>query len=557
VMENLVQKKMIQNQQTREEKQKKQMVNGVLWLSASNIISRLLGAIYIIPWYAWMGEQKEVANGLFGKGYEVYALFLLISTSGIPAAVAKETAYYNSLGEFAASRQYFRSALKTMATLGVVAALIMLCAAPFFANLAGGDAGLVPVMVSLSLAILVFPVMSVIRGFYQGNNNLKPYALSQIFEQVARIFWMLSSTYLIMKVRHGDYVIAVMQSTFAAFIGILASFAVLLWFSKAQREQIRSVELKFGVNNLKLTGKSLTTAVIREAIPFVISGSSIQIFRLIDLWTFNRALGAVTDVSNEKLTALYSLFSANPGKLVMIIIAFSISISFTGLPLITENHALGKVEELAKLIGHNIQLFLFVMLPATFGMLLLAHPLNTCFYSGNSPLGVAMLFWSSLQALILAAVMLNIGIMQGMNLNQVAIKYTLIGSVVKLALQFPMILLFKVYGPLISTTIGMVVIFHLSFKKIREETQIDMRKIGKRSLLFLILSLVMSTAVFVVRTILYLFLSPDQKLSSFIITIVSIIFGVLIYLLLTMKSGIAERILGRRINKIKKFLPFL
>ena len=35
------------------------MVKGSAWMTASNIISRMLGAIYIIPWYAWMSTETK------------------------------------------------------------------------------------------------------------------------------------------------------------------------------------------------------------------------------------------------------------------------------------------------------------------------------------------------------------------------------------------------------------------------------------------------------------------------------------------------------------------
>ena len=66
--------------------QQAQMLRGTAWLTASNFISRLLGAIYIIPWYIWMGTYAAKANGLFTMGYNIYAWFLLISTAGIPVA---------------------------------------------------------------------------------------------------------------------------------------------------------------------------------------------------------------------------------------------------------------------------------------------------------------------------------------------------------------------------------------------------------------------------------------------------------------------------------------
>jgi len=61
-------------------------------------------------------------------------------------------------------------------------------------------------------------------------NNLKPYAMSQIAEQVIRVIWMLLATFIIMKLGSGDYLAAVTQSTFAAFVGMVASFAVLIYF---------------------------------------------------------------------------------------------------------------------------------------------------------------------------------------------------------------------------------------------------------------------------------------------------------------------------------------
>ena len=77
--------------------QQQQMLRGTAWLTAGNFISRLLGAIYIIPWYIWMGKHGAEANGLFTMGYNIYAWFLLISTAGIPVAVAKQVAKYNTI----------------------------------------------------------------------------------------------------------------------------------------------------------------------------------------------------------------------------------------------------------------------------------------------------------------------------------------------------------------------------------------------------------------------------------------------------------------------------
>ena len=82
----------------------------------------------------------------------------------------------------------FLSCLTTNGWLRCGFAIVMYLASPALAALSGGGPELVPTMRSLSLAVLVFPSMSVIRGYFQGNQEMMPFALSQIVEQVARVF---------------------------------------------------------------------------------------------------------------------------------------------------------------------------------------------------------------------------------------------------------------------------------------------------------------------------------------------------------------------------------
>ena len=117
-----------------------------------------------------------------------------------------------------------------MTVLGLAFALILYLFAPWLADLSGVGKDLIPIMQSLAWAVLIFPSMSVIRGFFQGMSNLKPYAMSQIAEQVIRVIWMLLATFIIMKLGSKDYLSAVTQSTFAAFVGMVASFAVFVLF---------------------------------------------------------------------------------------------------------------------------------------------------------------------------------------------------------------------------------------------------------------------------------------------------------------------------------------
>lgn len=123
--------------ETKTDTQQQQMLRGTAWMTASNIISRLLGALYIIPWYAWMGKQGDQANALFGQGYNIYALFLLISTAGIPVAIAKQVSKYNTLGKMETSFFLLKRILYYMIGLGLIFGVFMYFASPWMSYLSG------------------------------------------------------------------------------------------------------------------------------------------------------------------------------------------------------------------------------------------------------------------------------------------------------------------------------------------------------------------------------------------------------------------------------------
>lgn len=520
------------------------MARGSAWMTASNMISRLLGAVYIIPWYAWMGENAKAANGLFNMGYNIYALFLMISTAGIPAAIAKQTARYNSLNEYGTSHRLFLRAMQMMAVLGVFFAGFMYFASPWLARASGGGEELIPIMRSLSAALLVFPCMSVIRGYFQGNQEMMPYALSQIVEQIARVFYLLLSTFIIMKVLSGDYVTAVTQSTFAAFIGMIVSLAVLLYFLK-KHQAYTAARVQYSENQVTIATKELLLDTIKEAIPFIIVGSGITIFKLVDQFTFIKIMSDTTEYSNAQLLDLFSIFSANPDKLTMVVIALATSIAATGLPLITEEVTIKDRRGLAKLTSSNLQLFSFIMFPATCGVMLLAYPLNTLFYTPDQ-LGSQVLIQASFVGLFLGLYMLVSNMLQGMFENKAAIQYLLVGFLVKLVLQYPAIRIFEVYGPLLATMIGFIVSCSLILKKIHQVARFNRKFVWRRTLLIFILTLLMLLAAGLTKMIFGMFLSQDSKFQSLILIVLVAGVGGLVYTYLALKLRLADKLLGRQ-----------
>ncbi|MBZ2155990.1 polysaccharide biosynthesis protein [Streptococcus anginosus] len=530
--------------------QQKQMLLGTAWLTASNFISRFLGAIYIIPWYIWMGKHGAEANGLFTMGYNIYAWFLLISTAGVPVAVAKQVAKYNTIDQKDHSFTLIREFLKFMLLLGVIFAVIMYLLSPFFARVSGVGKELIPVMQSLSWAVLVFPAMSVIRGFFQGFNNLKPYAMSQIAEQVIRVIWMLLATFFIMKLGSKDYVAAVTQSTFAAFVGMFASMAVLVYF--LWKTNLLTSILHKPANSAEINSRALLVDTIREAIPFIITGSAIQLFQIIDQMTFINTMKWFTNYSNSQLVVMFSYFSANPNKITMILIAVATSIGGVGIPLLTENYVKGDLKAAARLVQDNLSMLLLFLLPATIGSVLVARPLYTIFYGRPDSLALGLFIFAMLQTIILGVYTVLSPMIQALFQNRKAIIYFGYGVLVKLILQIPFIYLFRAYGPLLATTIGLIVPIILMYQHIRQVTGLNQTILFKRSLLIGILTAVMALLITIVEVVLGFVFHPSGRISSMLYLVIIGGLGIAIYGAMALRVRLLDRFIGEKAQTLRQ-----
>ena len=520
--------------------QQAQMLRGTAWLTASNFISRLLGAIYIIPWYIWMGTYAAKANGLFTMGYNIYAWFLLISTAGIPVAVAKQVAKYNTMKEEEHSFALIRSFLGFMTGLGLVFALVLYLFAPWLADLSGVGKDLIPIMQSLAWAVLIFPSMSVIRGFFQGMSNLKPYAMSQIAEQVIRVIWMLLATFIIMKLGSRDYLSAVTQSTFAAFVGMVASFAVLLYFLYKEGMLQKVFETRDRIDS-----KSLLVDTIKEAIPFIITGSAIQLFQILDQMTFINSMKWFTNYSNEDLVVMFSYFSANPNKITMILISVGVSIGSVGLPLLTENYVKGDLPAASRLVQDSITMLFLFLLPATVGVVMVGEPLYTVFYGKPDSLALGLFVFAVLQSTILGLYMVLSPMLQAMFRNRKAVLYFIYGSLAKLVLQLPTIAIFHSYGPLISTTIGLIIPIVLMYREICQITGARRKIILKRTILVTILTLVMFILVGLLQWIIGLVFHPTGRFWSFIYVALIGTIGGGLYGIMSLYTRLLDKVIGK------------
>lgn len=530
------------------------LLEGSSWLTIGNVVSRLLGALYIIPWGAMFGSDRDNANFLFFIAYNIYALVLQISTAGIPTAMSKMVADNQARKEYETSWKLFKVGMIFMTLMGAISAVAMYASAPYFAK--GGSPqeiqDSIMVIRSLVPAVLIIPPLSLMRGYYQGYSEMAPSAKSQLWEQVVRIVYMLLLTFIVMRVMGGSYAVAVAHSTFAAFVGAVVAFVYLAYKMWKDMPGMRRVMAE-GNPVRELSFTRIVVDVIREALPFVIVTSSIQIISLLDQETFQPLAEIFTSLTFDQSKELLTLFGFNTNKIIMIVVALAMSISTAALPLLASRYAAKDMVEVRKIIEENIGLYVFIMFPASIGMAVVAEPMYNIFYSPD-PTGTYLLVISTVMCIFMGAFTVFTSIHQAMEHHRTAVIGLGIALSLKLLWQPMMIYFFEGAGPLIATSMAFFIsTFYMGYELYRE-TQFDLIKVCRQTLKISVISLIMLVSSSVTMLGMKMVMNIDGKVTALIAVLVVAAVGAGVYMVLSLQTRMADQVLGPRVAGIRRKL---
>ncbi|HYK72478.1 MAG TPA: polysaccharide biosynthesis protein, partial [Pseudoneobacillus sp.] len=367
------------------------LLKGTFILTLGTLISKVLGLLYVIPFYSIVGAHGTT---LYQFSYVPYTIFISIATAGIPLAVSKFISKYNALEEYAVGRRLFKSGLIIMMISGVVSFLIMYLSAPLIAKMSiSGDevdiriSDVITVIRAVSFALIVVPFMSLIRGFFQGHQSMGPSAVSQVVEQIARIVFLLVGAFVVLKLMDGSLVTAVSVATFAAFIGAIGGLIVLFWYWIKRKPHLDEL-LEHDKGTIEISLKSMYKEILVYAAPFVFVGIANPLFQFIDQITFGRAMDAIG--LKEQASMAFSILNFESHKLVIIPVSLATAFSLTLVPTITTAFIAEDRKSMNRQLNQTFQVLLFLTLPAVLGLSLLAEPFYTVFYE-YVPLGTDVL----------------------------------------------------------------------------------------------------------------------------------------------------------------------
>jgi stage V sporulation protein B len=446
-------------------------VRGAAILALTGIAARVIGAVFRVVLAAILGDE---GIGLYQYAYPIYSTLLVISTAGIPVALSKIMAEKIALGDYHEAQRVFKIAFILLASSGFVITLVMLLGAEFIALRLIKDAKALYPLLAISPAIFFVTVMASLRGFFQGQQNMTPTAVSQLIEQLARVGFSIALVLLLIP---AGLEYAAAGATSGAAAGGLAGLLLLtvLYFKKRHNLQLLGRQQ---TEHHPESVKRIISRILTLAIPVTIGGLVIPLITMIDLAIVPRQLLAA-GFDLEKARALYGQLTGMAGSVVYFPNVVALALGMSLVPAISEAYALQDRVLIKSRTAIAIKLTVLFSLPSALGLFLLAEPVTVLLFN-NAEAGYSLAFmsWSVIP---LCLYVTTTGLIQGLGKPILPAINMFYGGLVKtvFAWYLTAIPALNVGGAALASVIGLTVAAILNLNHVRRYSgwRVDWREL--------------------------------------------------------------------------------
>ena len=536
-------------------------VEGTLIATIAIVFTKILGMLYVIPFYAIVGVQ---GSALYAYAYNIYIIFLDISSAGLPIAISKIINEYNTLGKMDAKVRAYKIGKRVMVFLATSIFILLMLFAPQIAKLLLGDISggntiedVALAIRCVSFAILIIPFLSVTKGYLQGHKIINISSISQVIEQIVRIGIILVGSYLVLKVFDGSVTTAVCISVFGAFVSGLVAYLYI----KYKMHKDKSEELSLTNNYIKddVTDKEIFKKIFSYAIPFIIINIVSSCYNFVDMTLLLRTMNYL-NLETADIEFVTSAVTTWAPKINMIVTSIAMGMSTSLIPTMVTAYTLKKWDEVNNKFNQALQILLFVSLPMTIGISMLSSSIWSIFY-GYSVYGSYILALNVFTGLLINVYMTTSSALQGLNKFKLVYLSTITGFVSNAILDVPLMILYSKIGipPFLGAITASIIGYGLSILialiSLKKECKLKYRDTIKTTMKMLVPLVVMAVVVFILMNLVPVNL--NSKISCIVYVAINAIIGAITYIVIAFKMGLVTKVLGKRMtNGIIKKLTF-
>lgn len=428
-------------------KRQQSFVQGAVVLIAANMTVKVIGAVFRIPLDQLLGKS---GMGLFNVAYVLYTTMLVISTAGLPVAVSKMVSEAVSLGRVRETRRIALAAGLAFPAVGAAFSAVLYWGAEPLSALVGNSAA-APAVRAIAPSVFCVAVISVIRGYFQGLNDMTPTAVSQLIEALGKL--LLGYGLAQVASTRG---LPLEQCAAAAVTGVtigeIAGTAYLLLRICTHRRRPVSVR-----NDAARPCGVLLRELLAVAVPVTIGSSVMSLTNLLDVaLVMNRLQDA--GWTAEQANALYGAYSNRAITMFNLPQTVILGLSVSVLPVLAGAFARQNFAQISRTLGAAVRLTLLLALPAGMGYLVLGEPIVDLLFGADSVSAGEYLQILGLAVPLLAMVSLTNAVLQAAGRPFAPVKHMLLGGAAKLAGNHFLIGAFGIYGAPVSTVLCYAVI---------------------------------------------------------------------------------------------------
>ena len=410
----------------------KRFLSGVTVLTLSTVIVKVIGLVYKIPMMQILGAE---GMGYFNAAYELYTLFFVVATAGLPVAVSILISESVVRGRLRNAKKIYRVSFALFFGLGLVGALIMSCFSRRLAFLVGSPLANYCILL-IAPTVFFIAVASAVRGFFQGNQNMVPTAISQVIEALGKLFLGVFMAVWASKQGYPSHKVAAF-----AVVGLVAGSAVSMLYLLLARARSRQ---QYGTLVTDLQTESATTILSRLlllAIPVTVSSALSGLTRIVDMTVLMRRL-TERGVAPSVATSVFGSYSTMAVPIYHLPSSLIAGLAMALVPSLAAAAERGDREREKRLTDVAFRLCAWIAIPCAMGMSVFSRQiLSLLFHGQEEAVSVAAPLLSALGLSVLSACFLSvtISILQARKRVLFSIASMAVGTVVKVVSAYVLI----------------------------------------------------------------------------------------------------------------------
>ena len=496
-------------------------MEGVITLMFSQVIIKIVGLLYKL--YLTNKEGfGDKGNAIYGGAFQIYAVFLTISSIGVPNAISKLVSAKLAIGDNKGAYRIFKIAFAIFGLLGFTGSSILFCKANYIANIYLQIPEAELTILALAPSVFLVSITSVLRGYFNGRENLYVTANSQSLEQAFKTLFTIIIVGQIALLSCNNTVLMAGSAALATTIATLFSLVYLYrYFIKIKKEIWQ--EVVSSTKYKKESTRKIAKSILVVSIPIALCALFSAMGRTIDALTIVRILSM--RIGEENATLQYGILNGKVDTLTTLPYSFNIAFATALVPTISAAIAKKEIYIAKRRIKFSILITILIGLPCSVCMSLFSEQILSLLFP-NASSGAEMLTYASWTIIFVVLIQTINGALQGLGKINTPVIAFAISAIIKLILNIILLPLTGIKGAIISTILSHITALVICFASLKRNLDISF-KISKFFIKPIIASLTMAIVSYLIYTILIMY----KILSEPILLMISLTIGIILYIL--------------------------